>query len=262
MWWMDRDAADVVRWRIRSADAWQQVAAGSAFWHDNRRRPGGAVVFQYTRAGALTVRQGGRRLRVPPGSAALLRFGDAVDFGLDPADREDYACTYLTFQGAGLQAHWRELTDLHGTVVAVGEGVLADALVLVAARQEGAARQAALIHAFVMRLYDGPEHGGGQAVERAIAAVRADPCAVRSLKEVAAGHGVSREHLARAFRARTGEAAWAHVTRARLARARELLADPSLTVAEVARLCGYASARVLARNLTAATGRPPASWRR
>jgi AraC family transcriptional regulator len=79
---------------------------------------------------------------------------------------------------------------------------------------------------------------------------------------VAAAHGLSREHLARAFRARTGEPPWAFVTRARLERARALLADPALPVAEVARLCGYASARVLARNLVAATGRSPARWRR
>jgi AraC-like DNA-binding protein len=260
--WMNRDANDAVRWRIRTAEAWQEVSPGSVFWHDNRRRPGGAVVFQYTRAGSLTVRLGGRRLRVPPGSAALLRFGDAVDYGLDPADASGYACTYLTFQGAGLQAHWRELTDLHGVVVPFGETVLNEALALVSARREAPDRQAAQIHAFVMRLYGGPEPGDGGAADRAIAAVRSDPCSVRSLKEFAAMHGVSREHLARAFHARTGEAAWAFVTRARLARARELLADPSLTVAETARLCGYASARVLARNLKAATGRPPEAWRR
>jgi transcriptional regulator GlxA family with amidase domain len=79
---------------------------------------------------------------------------------------------------------------------------------------------------------------------------------------VAAQHGLTREHLARAFRQCVGEPAWSFVTRARLARARELLADPSLTVAETARLCGYASARVLARNLVAASGRSPARWRR
>ncbi len=220
------------------------------------------MIFQYTRAGSLTVRLGGRRLRVPPGSAALLRFGDAVDYGLDPADAAGYACTYLTFQGAGLQAHWRELGDLHGVIVPFGDAVLTAALALVAARRESPGRQAVLIHAFVMRLYDGPEPGAGGAAERANAALRAEPCAVRSLKELAAAHRVSREHLARAFHARTGEAAWAFVTRARLARARELLADPSLTVAEAARLCGYASARVLARNLKTATGRSPESWRR
>lgn len=260
---MDRDAPGVVRWRIRTCLAWQEAAAGSVFWHDNRRRPGGAVVFQCTRRGALTVRQGGRSRRVPPGHAALLRFGDPVEYGLDPGDAEGYACTYLTFQGAGLMAHWRELIDLHGAVLPCGEELLQAALALCAAAgREPAGALAGAIHAFVMRLYAAPAAGAGPAAERAIAAIRADPCAVVSLKRTAAAHGISREHLARAFRARVGEPAWAFVTAARLGRARALLADPALTAAEVARLCGWSSARVMARNLVAATGRSPARWRR
>lgn len=258
---MKRDIPDAVRWRIRSAEAWQEVAAGARFWHRNRSRPGAAVIFQYTRAGALTLRRGQERLRVPPGSAALLRFGAAEEYGLDPGDGDGYACTYVSLQGAGLPEHWRELTTVHGPVVAYGEAVLAAALALIAGRDELAARQAAQVHAFVMRLYEGPP-GGAASTDRAIAAIRADPCAVRSLKELAAAHGVSREHLARAFRERIGVPAWSYVTSARLARARGLLADPTLGVAEVARLCGYASARVLARNLAEATGRPPSAWRR
>jgi len=260
---MYRDHPDTVRWRIRTASAWQEAAPGSAFWFDNRRRPDGAVVFQYTRLGALTLRQGGRRLRVPPGSAALMRFGEACDYGLDPTDSEGYACTYLTFQGAGLMAHWRELVGLHGGIVPYGEGVLASALVLVEAASLPPGQQAGLIHAFVMQLYESPQAIGARpASDRAIAAIRADPCAVRSLKEIAAAHGLSREHLARVFTARVGEAPWAFITRARLARAQALLADPALPVLDVARLCGYASARVLARNLLSATGRSPARWRR
>lgn len=120
-----------------------------------------------------------------------------------------------------------------------------------------------MIHAFVMQLYESPQAIGARpASDRAIAAIRADPCAVRSLKEIAAAHGLSREHLARVFTARVGEAPWAFITRARLARAQALLADPALPVLDVARLCGYASARVLARNLLSATGRSPARWRR
>ena len=263
---MNRDAPGLVRWRIRTCEAWQAAAPGSTFWFDNRRRPGGAVVFQYTRQGALTVRQGGRRLRIPHGCAALMRFGDACDYGLDPGDDEAYACTYLTFQGAGLMAHWGELIGLHGACVPYGEDVLSAALDLCAAAHGGPPAQlAARIHAFVMMLYERPasiDGGERPAIDRAIAAIRADPCAVASLKELAATHGLSREHLARTFRARTGESPWAVITRARLSRARTLLADPALSVAEVAGLCGYASARVLARNLVEATGQSPAHWRR
>ena len=263
---MYRDHPDLVRWRVRSAQAWQEVAPGSAYWHHNRRRAGGAVLFQYTRRGALSVQLGRRRLRIPAGSAALLRFGDASSYGLDPHDRDGYVCSYLSFQGAGLMQHWQELIALHGVCVPYGHEVLSAALALSTATDGGSPeRIAAQVHAFVMLLYERPaavDGGERPATERAIAAIRADPCAARSLKEVAAAHGLSREHLARVFRQRLGEAPWAFVTRARLARAHALLADPALTVAEVARLCGYTSARVLARNLRAATGRSPADWRR
>lgn len=259
---MDRDASSIVRWRVRSAAACQLLEPGEPYWHDNRRRPGGAVLFQYTRTGCLSVRSGGRLLRVPPGNAVLLRFGDATAYGLDPRDRDGYSCAYASLHGAGLQAHWRELIELHGMVTPCADDLLTALLGLVAARDAPPARQAALVHAFVMRLYEGPPAQARGATERAVATVRADPCGVRSLKELAATHGISREHLARAFRARTGQPAWAFVTAARLRRAQELLADPDLGVAEVARLCGYASARVLARNLTEATGHPPSAWRR
>ncbi len=263
---MNRDASGLVRWRIRTCEAWQAAAAGSAFWFDNRNRPGGAVIFQYTREGALTVRQGGRRQRIGPGCAALMRFGDACDYGLDPGDGEAYACTYLTFQGAGLMAHWAELIGLHGVCVPYGEDVLGAALELCASAQGcPPALLATRVHAFVMLLYERPASAAGgerPAIDRAIAAIRAEPCAVTSLKQLAAAYGLSREHLARVFRERTGEAPWAIITRARLSRAKTLLADPALSVAEVAKLCGYASARVLARNLVESTGRSPAYWRR
>jgi AraC-like DNA-binding protein len=265
---MNRDLTIPARWRVRTALAHEVQRRGAGWWWDNRIRPPGACVFQYVREGGLDLRVGRRRLRVPPGSVALLRFGDDSEYGLASDAPADYVGSYVTLLGAGLPEHWQELISRHGPCVLYGPEVLAAALALIeAADPRRAVPPSALatqIHAFVMQLYDGAlaaDGGARPAVDQAIDAILASPTHPLSLKEIAGRHGISREHLTRAFVRRVGEPPWTWITRARLAHARGLLAETGLPVAEVARLSGYASARVLARNLVEATGRSPAVWR-
>lgn len=266
---MNRDLVSPARWRVRSAQALEIQRLGSGWWFDNRTRPAGACIFQYVRRGALDLRVGRKRMQVLPGTAALLRFGDDSEYGLGPTATADYAGTYVTLLGAGLPEHWQELITRHGPCVTYGEDVLAAALALIEDADPKRALAPSLlatrIHEFVMRLYDGAlaaDGGARPVVEQAIDAILASPTHPLSLKEIATRHGLSREHLTRAFVRRVGEPPWTWITRARLAHARGLLAETGLPVAEVARLSGYASARVLARNLAESTGRSPRGLRR
>jgi AraC-like DNA-binding protein/mannose-6-phosphate isomerase-like protein (cupin superfamily) len=73
--------------------------------------------------------------------------------------------------------------------------------------------------------------------------------------------GVSPAHLGEALRGATGRTYPEIAAAARLARARELLADPNLPVREVARRVGLSDPRSLARLFRRLTGRTPGAFR-
>lgn len=78
-----------------------------------------------------------------------------------------------------------------------------------------------------------------------------------SRKEVARELRVHPNHLSRLFAGFGRESFSAHLEKLRLERARLLLSDPRLNVAEVARLCGFSSANYFARVCRKTWGRTP-----
>jgi len=78
-----------------------------------------------------------------------------------------------------------------------------------------------------------------------------------SLAELAAVGRTSARTLSRNFRAATGLTVHAYRTRVRLERARNLLADPGLTMEAIAGRCGFADARQLRRLWKVAFGVSP-----
>lgn len=83
-----------------------------------------------------------------------------------------------------------------------------------------------------------------------------------SRKDVARHLGVHPNHLSRLFAEFGSESFGGYLLARRLERARLLLADPRLNIAEVARLSGFGSANYFTRVFRAETGRPPAHARR
>jgi transcriptional regulator GlxA family with amidase domain len=86
----------------------------------------------------------------------------------------------------------------------------------------------------------------------------AEPWSVAAL---AATVGVSRATLARRFTELNGEPPMSYLTGWRIALAADLLADPSLTVAGIARRVGYASPFALSTAFRRVTGTNPAGHR-
>ncbi|MBB6253653.1 helix-turn-helix domain-containing protein [Nitrospirillum iridis] len=82
-----------------------------------------------------------------------------------------------------------------------------------------------------------------------------------AMAEVAAQCGLSRSHFIKAFRETTGQTPYRWLMDRRVDRARDLLRGP-LPIAEVALACGFADQSHLTRVFAAATGLPPAAWRR
>lgn len=79
---------------------------------------------------------------------------------------------------------------------------------------------------------------------------------------VAAGFGISGDHLARLLRSAGGEGFIALLHRYRIERARELLRTTELELAAIAARCGFGSATWFIRCFRRAHGTTPAAWRR
>lgn len=255
-------------WRLQSYGA-ERYAAGSAYWWDNRVRPGEAMVFQVTIAGTMVLRTGDHDLPVPVGHAALFRYGEGTAYGLPPGATEGYACRWVDLGGAGLAAHWEALQARFGRVVPCDAETLAalDRLIERAhpRRASDPVAASAAVHEFVLGLFARLRRqrlAAQSAVERAVEAMLANPTAAPPLKKLAEQCGCSREHLTRVFAARTGLPPATWLARARLERALALLRDTELPVAAVAAQCGYGSAHTLARQVRAATGKSPKALRR
>ena len=74
--------------------------------------------------------------------------------------------------------------------------------------------------------------------------------------------GCHHDHLARLFRNETGETVVGYIRRVRLERARDLLADPGLRIADVARLVGLPDPTYFSRAYRRVYGLPPGAARR
>lgn len=82
-----------------------------------------------------------------------------------------------------------------------------------------------------------------------------------SLREVAAAVGVTPAHLTTVVRRKTGRTVVEWITERRMSAARRLLADPGLSVEEVARAVGYRDPAYFTRLFRRHHGQPPSRWR-
>ncbi|MBU8540638.1 AraC family transcriptional regulator [Falsiroseomonas tokyonensis] len=142
-----------------------------------------------------------------------------------------------------------------------------------AARQDGMASRLyvegstlALLGLLLREVGRGPaSHGGGLAawqVRRATAYMMENLDSEIGLAELSALVGLSPTHFCTAFRRSTGLPPHAWLTEARMERAKALLADPRLSLTEVAQTVGYGGQSAFGAAFRRATGMTPGAWRR
>jgi AraC family transcriptional regulator len=83
-----------------------------------------------------------------------------------------------------------------------------------------------------------------------------------SIIVMAAECGISMSYFARAFRTSLGMTPHQWILHRRVARAKTLIQDTTLTLVEIALLCGFADQSHLGRQFLRQTGATPAQWRR
>jgi AraC-like DNA-binding protein len=209
--------------------------------------------WQALEAGAITLIPGHRWLRRRGEAGLRLRW---VGFTIEPprADRELGACP-----GAVVVAP-AQRPPLEAGVLAALALVRGEASPAATARAlAGLATACALL----------AEAGGGQVppplpppVARAVDLLDRHYRRNPPLAELARAAGRSPNHLHQAFRAALGCTPAAYAEQLRLRDAQVLLADPALTVAEVARRCGYADPFHFSRVVRRACGASPLALRR
>ena len=99
-------------------------------------------------------------------------------------------------------------------------------------------------------------------VERAVAALRADPKRTWTVAALARVAGLSRAPFARRFRHATGTSPRRWLIAYRIELAREHLAKGEPTLEQVADLVGYASEFAFSKAFTRIVGMPPGVYRR
>jgi AraC family transcriptional regulator len=103
--------------------------------------------------------------------------------------------------------------------------------------------------------------GNRAQVERALRFIEANLQTDFALDDVCQVAGLSSAHINRCFQSEVGTSVWQYVKARRLERARDLLSDTSLSVAQVAISCGFASASHFTTSFRARYGASPLAWR-
>ncbi|MFF3787203.1 helix-turn-helix domain-containing protein [Streptomyces sp. NPDC001933] len=209
----------------------------------------------------------GRLLLLPPGSP------DVFDWSRHGPTRHGYLHFRITDPDLaariGPQPLLRELTD-RDPQRALAQYLLA--LIPGSGPPEWPEQAARVLELLLEIMLDGPLPGGAEdlrlpaPVLDAAEAVAAQWCrdgrpGVVRLERLAAAAGLSERQLGRVFRQRLGEGPVKAFEVVRLSRVAELLARSNLTLAAVARSCGYASPYHLSRRFRAEYGVSPREYR-
>jgi AraC-like DNA-binding protein len=251
--WTERDPAPRL-WRQRRGGGRLHPVGSRAMLSNADRQPRGMCLLQYTVSGRLLVERGGIVTPCPAGCAALMWFGEVSAYGPDPAGGR-YESRWLNLDGPGLLEAWSDLVTHGGGVVGPDrDGSLRRSIeAQIARRPPRDLRErldlAAAVQRLVLDLYARSHAGGPGDVAAAVRTIVEDPCGCGTLAALARRHGCSREHLSRRFAAERGQSPQKFLRGQRLARARGLLQEGGMSVAEVARRSGWATARGLARAL-------------
>ncbi len=99
------------------------------------------------------------------------------------------------------------------------------------------------------------------AVAAALRLIRERACSGLGVEELARATRLSRRMLEMRFKAATGNTLHGEITRVRMARAQELLAESDLRVAEIAERCGYGEPQRLCEAFAREGLASPAAWR-
>jgi AraC-like DNA-binding protein len=266
--------ADFLSWGHYRPEYWRN------YWHSHSFHE---VCLAY--AGSGRFNSGSVRYDVEPGNVFLARPGDVHEIESSRGDPLGIAFWGFTFRPSTAAADpngpgwWSGLTCPDGPVMSSRVGGLPSVVAALAAEaaaprsgydESFAAFGAALVldtaRAFASNddlSVDPPMRDRGPvavaAMQRHLSDNLARPITVR---DVAAAVHLSERHAERLFLQQTGSSLMATLRRMRLELAAQLLLDPTVTVTQVARACGYSDVRPFSTAFRRQYGKAPGEYRR
>lgn len=258
-------------WQVRTFELHEHIEKKGWMRHNRSLEPKGIALFQHVLKGKMMYRDSTGTREVLPGWTMLCSTGEDSSYGFAADIHEPLDTFWISFSGAGVAEHWNDIRARFGSVVQTGNrsSVLDHARALCRRERPRTTAQsvqrASDVHSFFRHLYaflESASHNDRSAVERALDEFASCSDGHLSVKEVAARHGISREHLTRVFSERQGMPPARYVARAKLARATTLLAETQLPIAKVALQCGFGSKQSLIRWMKREAGCLPNEIRR
>jgi AraC family transcriptional regulator len=223
----------------------------------------------------------GRRREVPDmrlGYAQLVDLGDNPVVSLDiPFDSLRFYIPQVALDEMANEAGIRRVKGLYAPNFGARDLVLFGLAQALAGAMEHPGDSTAMFtdcmalafFAHIMRAYGGvPLEGrarGGLAswqARRAREFINANLTGDPSISQVADECGLSSGYFARAFKQTTGISPHRWLTKRRVERAKELLQDPGLQLADVAQACGFVDQSHFTRVFSRSEGYSPGRWRR
>jgi AraC-like DNA-binding protein len=262
------------------APALRSLGRGSfgTFYLDGARQPAEGTIrtICLVLRGSEEWRVGGRRLRIGPGELLVATGPQVLQQGDRRAPPGELYWLRLVFSPAQvLEAGIGDALDRHGlrvirpprSVAGLFERLLAEHR---SADEHSAWAAPAALHcllADILRAFEAAPRGSsrvapGHAVAAAMALIEERLAEPLTVAELAASVQLSAAQLHDRFLRETGYTPADYRARRRLARAKELLADPGLTVTDVALTLGFSTSQYFATFFRRFTGMSPRDHRR
>jgi AraC family transcriptional regulator len=224
----------------------------------------------------------GRRREVPDlrlGDAQLIDLGDNPVVSLDtPFDSLRFYVTQVALDEMANEAGVRRVKGLYAPNFGGRDLVMFGLAQALAGAMEQPGDGTAMFcdcialafFAHIMRAYGGTPANdrsprGGLAswqLRRAREFISANLSGDPSISQVANECGLSSSYFARAFKQATGISPHRWLTKVRVERAKELLQDPGLGLADVAQMCGFVDQSHFTHVFSRSEGYSPGRWRR
>jgi AraC-like DNA-binding protein len=266
---VDGFRADFLSWGHYRPEYWRN------YWHSHSFHE---VCLAYCGEGRFD--SGSVRYDVVPGSVFLARPGDVHEIESSHSSPLGIAFWGFTFRpGSDERGWWSGLTRSGGPVMSTRTGALPALVTALAAEAASpVSGYSTVLGALGATLVIETARAFALDEDLAVEPVRRDrgPLVVEAMqrhlrdnlsrpitvRDVAAAAHLSERHAERLFTQQTGASIMTTLRRLRLELAAQLLLDPTLTVTEVARSCGYSDVRPFSTAFRRHYGRTPGDHRR
>lgn len=242
---------------LRLAMAASEVNSSVDYCWDMEARTQNQAVIQLTTGGACFIEAGGRRELVAVGQAFVTEAPGSVTYGFPAEAREPYALAYLNILGDQAAELAREFRMKFGPVINLSRRPESWSLFweiqerFQEKRFRDSYEESVLLYQLFAALFREAslEVGRGDPIAACYQRVQQRYREPFNINEMAMEVGISREHLARSFRARYGQSPSTMLSQLRLREARILIQTGVLDLHSVAAATGFVDVRALKRLL-------------